>query len=103
MHAHAARYAPVETPHSSIPKAATNTTSEIDHNFSKAHRIVTSSIIPTVEAYAHHSQNVWEGSKVSPFQPIKKWENGPDLKDSSGNNFLRLQQTCHCPGMKSLR
>ncbi|PSK40248.1 DASH complex subunit ask1 [Elsinoe australis] len=36
---------------------------EIDHNFSKAHRIVTSSIIPTVEAYAHHSQNVWEGSK----------------------------------------
>ncbi|PNS16857.1 hypothetical protein CAC42_4821 [Sphaceloma murrayae] len=36
---------------------------EIDHNFSKAHRIVTSSIIPIVEAYAEHSQNVWEGSK----------------------------------------
>lgn len=36
---------------------------EIDHNFSKAHRIVTSSIIPIVEQYAKHSDAVWEGSK----------------------------------------
>lgn len=36
---------------------------EIDHNFSRAHRIVTSSILPIVEQYAHHSREVWEGSK----------------------------------------
>ena len=37
---------------------------EIDHNFSKAHRIVTASILPIVERYAEHSKDVWEGSKV---------------------------------------
>jgi DASH complex subunit ASK1 len=37
---------------------------EIDHNFSRAHRIVTSSILPVVEQYAEHSAAVWEGSKV---------------------------------------
>ncbi|KAK4985017.1 DASH complex subunit ask1 [Elasticomyces elasticus] len=36
---------------------------EIDHNFSRAHRIVTSSILPIVEQYAEHSKNVWEGAK----------------------------------------
>lgn len=40
--------------------------SEIDHNFSRAHRIVTTSILPVVEQYAEHSKNVWEGSKVFP-------------------------------------
>ncbi|KAJ9614668.1 DASH complex subunit ask1 [Cladophialophora chaetospira] len=37
--------------------------SEIDHNFSRAHRIVTSSILPIVEQYAVHSKEVWEGSR----------------------------------------
>jgi DASH complex subunit ASK1 len=37
---------------------------EIDHNFSRAHRIVTSSILPIVEQYGNHSRDVWEGSKV---------------------------------------
>ncbi|KAK4968699.1 hypothetical protein LTR28_001759, partial [Elasticomyces elasticus] len=37
--------------------------SEIDHNFSRAHRIVTSSILPIVEQYAEHSKHVWEGAK----------------------------------------
>lgn len=36
---------------------------EIDHNFSKAHRIVTTSILPVVEQYGEHSKNVWEASK----------------------------------------
>lgn len=36
---------------------------EIDHNFSRAHRIVTTSILPIVEQYAKHSEAVWEGSK----------------------------------------
>lgn len=36
---------------------------EIDHNFSKAHRIVTTSILPIVEQYGENSKNVWEASK----------------------------------------
>ncbi|KAK3390481.1 chromatin modification-related protein EAF7-domain-containing protein [Podospora didyma] len=36
---------------------------EIDHNFSKAHRIVTSSILPLVEQYGEHSRSVWDASK----------------------------------------
>ncbi len=40
------------------------TLQEIDSNFSKAHRIVTGSILPIVEQYAKHSSAVWEGSKV---------------------------------------
>ena len=40
---------------------------EIDHNFSRAHRIVTTSILPIVEQYAEHSKNVWEGSKVGAY------------------------------------
>lgn len=37
---------------------------EIDHNFSKSHRIVTSSILPLVEQYGEHSRAIWEASKV---------------------------------------
>lgn len=40
----------------------TNTT-EIDSNFSRAHRIVTTSILPLVEQYGEHSKAVWEASK----------------------------------------
>ncbi|OAT04321.1 hypothetical protein BDBG_00899 [Blastomyces gilchristii SLH14081] len=36
---------------------------QIDHNFSRAHRIVTTSILPTVEQYSGQSREVWEGSK----------------------------------------
>lgn len=37
---------------------------EIDQNFSQAHRIVTTSILPLVEQYTEHSRDVWEGAKV---------------------------------------
>ena len=47
-----------------IRSSTTNRILEIDHNFSRAHRIVTSSILPIVEQYAEHSSAVWEGSKV---------------------------------------
>lgn len=44
---------------------------EIDHNFSQAHRIVTTSILPLVEQYAENSRDVWEGAKVSiPLVPF---------------------------------
>lgn len=36
---------------------------EIDHNFSRAHRIVTTSVLPIVENYRENSNQVWEGSK----------------------------------------
>lgn len=37
---------------------------EIDSNFNRAHRIVTTSILPLVEQYGEHSRAVWEASKV---------------------------------------
>lgn len=46
-----------------LEQSITLTLQEIDHNFSRAHRIVTSSILPIVEQYAEHSHDVWEGSK----------------------------------------
>ncbi|KAI9890220.1 MAG: DASH complex subunit ask1 [Vezdaea aestivalis] len=46
-----------------LDQSITLTLQEIDHNFSRAHRIVTSSILPIIEQYATHSQAVWEGSK----------------------------------------
>ena len=47
-----------------LEQSITLTLQEIDSNFSKAHRIVTTSILPVVEEYARHSNDVWEGSKV---------------------------------------
>ncbi|PGH11105.1 hypothetical protein AJ79_05050 [Helicocarpus griseus UAMH5409] len=46
-----------------LEQSITLTLQEIDHNFSRAHRIVTTSILPTVEHYAEQSREVWEGSK----------------------------------------
>lgn len=46
-----------------LEQSITLTLQEIDHNFSRAHRIVTSSILPIVEKYAENSAAVWEGSK----------------------------------------
>ncbi|KAI9715941.1 MAG: DASH complex subunit ask1 [Chrysothrix sp. TS-e1954] len=46
-----------------LEQSITLTLQEIDHNFSRAHRIVTSKIIPVVEQYARNSDAVWEGSK----------------------------------------
>ncbi|KAB2574358.1 putative dash complex subunit ask1 protein [Lasiodiplodia theobromae] len=46
-----------------LEQSITLTLQEIDHNFSRAHRIVTGSILPVVEQYAKHSEAVWEGSK----------------------------------------
>ncbi|KAK5624904.1 hypothetical protein RRF57_000620 [Xylaria bambusicola] len=46
-----------------LEQSITLTLQEIDHNFSKAHRIVTTRILPLVEQYGEHSKNVWEASK----------------------------------------
>ncbi|KAF2762327.1 hypothetical protein EJ05DRAFT_205822 [Pseudovirgaria hyperparasitica] len=46
-----------------LEQSITLTLQEIDSNFSRAHRIVTTSIIPVVQEYAKHSEAVWEGSK----------------------------------------
>ena len=46
-----------------LEQSITLTLQEIDHNFSRAHRIVTSSILPIVTQYGDHSRQVWDGSK----------------------------------------
>ncbi|GAD96518.1 conserved hypothetical protein [Paecilomyces variotii No. 5] len=46
-----------------LEQSITLTLQEIDSNFSRAHRIVTTSILPIVEQYAEHSRDVWEGAK----------------------------------------
>ncbi|OBT75430.1 hypothetical protein VF21_05691 [Pseudogymnoascus sp. 05NY08] len=46
-----------------LEQTITLTLQEIDHNFSRAHRIVTTSILPIVEQYGKHSEAVWDGSK----------------------------------------
>ena len=46
-----------------LEQQITLTLQEIDSNFSKAHRIVTSSLLPIVEQYGRHSNDVWESSK----------------------------------------
>ncbi|KAJ5166870.1 uncharacterized protein N7482_005651 [Penicillium canariense] len=46
-----------------LEQSITLTLQEIDHNFSQAHRIVTTSILPLVEQYTEHSRDVWEGTK----------------------------------------
>lgn len=46
-----------------LEQSITLTLQEIDHNFSKAHRIVTTSILPVVEQYGENSNAIWEASK----------------------------------------
>ncbi|KAK9465190.1 DASH complex subunit Ask1-domain-containing protein [Lipomyces arxii] len=46
-----------------VEQSITLTLQEIDQNFSTSHRIITSSILPTVEQYALQSQAVWQSSK----------------------------------------
>lgn len=61
---------------------------EIDYNFSRAHRIVTTSILPIVEQYAKHSEAVWEGSKVGTLSQcsyLNILASNPAIH-SSGNN-----------------
>lgn len=69
-----------------LEQQITLTLQEIDSNFSKAHRIVTSSILPIVEDYAKHSNDVWEGSKVG-YQAQSSVRRL--ILASSGNNSSR--------------
>ncbi|TFB03790.1 DASH complex subunit ask1 [Trichoderma ghanense] len=43
-----------------LEQSITLTLQEIDHNFSKAHRIVTTGILPLVEQYGEHSRAFWK-------------------------------------------
>ncbi|RKF59762.1 DASH complex subunit ask1 [Golovinomyces cichoracearum] len=47
-----------------LEQSITLTLQEIDQNFSRAHAIVTSRILPIVEEYSKQSNAVWDGSKV---------------------------------------
>ncbi|KAJ5727760.1 hypothetical protein N7493_005580 [Penicillium malachiteum] len=46
-----------------LEQSITLTLQEIDQNFSQAHRIVTTSILPLIEQYTEHSRDVWDGAK----------------------------------------
>ncbi|KAL4809390.1 DASH complex subunit ask1 [Aspergillus unguis] len=46
-----------------LEQSITLTLQEIDHNFSRAHRIVTTSILPVVTQYSEASRDVYEGAK----------------------------------------
>lgn len=52
-----------------LEQSITRCLQDIDANFSKAHRIVSTSILPIIEQYAKHSNGVWEGSKVCTINP----------------------------------
>lgn len=91
--------------------ALTESRKEIDHNFSRAHRIVTSSILPIVERYREHSNSVWEGSKVwraghartlPPPTGLRALANRIDRFTSSGNNSSRLLPMSRYLDMRNL-
>ncbi|KAI5295582.1 DASH complex subunit ask1 [Ascosphaera acerosa] len=46
-----------------LEQQITLTLQEIDSNFSRAHRIVTTSILPIVDQHAEQSRRVWEGAR----------------------------------------
>ncbi|KAK4947604.1 DASH complex subunit ask1 [Elasticomyces elasticus] len=77
-----------------LEQSITLTLQEIDHNFSRAHRIVTSSILPVVEQYATHSKEVWEGSKFwkqffesSANVSLSGYEEQPSQHESTENTM----------------
>lgn len=74
-----------------LEQSITLTLQEIDSNFSKAHRIVTTSILPIVEDYARHSNDVWEGSKVS--TSVASLHADTDSMHSFGNNSSKPPPT----------
>ena len=74
---------------------------EIDHNFSKAHRIVTSSILPVVDQYAQHSRDVWEGSRfwkqffeASANVSLSGYQEGA-LEEDASHNDTTAQDTSY--------
>ncbi|KAG9530643.1 hypothetical protein KCU73_g1266, partial [Aureobasidium melanogenum] len=84
-----------------LEQSITLTLQEIDHNFSKAHRIVTSSILPVVDQYAQHSRDVWEGSRfwkqffeASANVSLSGYQEGA-LEDDVSHNDTTAQETSY--------
>ncbi|EPQ63807.1 Bgt-5181 [Blumeria graminis f. sp. tritici] len=63
-----------------LEQSITLTLQEIDQNFSRAHQVVTSSILPIVEKYSEHSSAFWkqffEASANVSLSGIEEQENG---------------------------
>ncbi|OJI97242.1 hypothetical protein ASPVEDRAFT_36653 [Aspergillus versicolor CBS 583.65] len=84
-----------------LEQSITLTLQEIDHNFSRAHHIVTTSVLPVVEQYSEASRDVWDGAKfwkqffeASANVSLSGYEEKPDqdttveetlTEDDSGN------------------
>ncbi|KAG9663312.1 hypothetical protein KCU69_g14565, partial [Aureobasidium melanogenum] len=67
----------------------------------KAHRIVTSSILPVVDQYAQHSRDVWEGSRfwkqffeASANVSLSGYQEGA-LEDDMSHNDTTAQETSY--------
>ncbi|KFH47773.1 DASH complex subunit-like protein [Hapsidospora chrysogenum ATCC 11550] len=59
---------------------------EIDHNFSKSHRIVTTSILPLVEQYGEHSRAFWKQFfEASANVSLSGYEEANNDGDTTGN------------------
>ncbi|EMC96666.1 hypothetical protein BAUCODRAFT_108492 [Baudoinia panamericana UAMH 10762] len=91
-----------------LEQSITLTLQEIDSNFSKAHRIVTSSILPVVEQYAKHSNEVWEGSKfwkqffeASANVSLSGYEEAPADDDVSHNETTTELETSDASDIRS--
>ncbi|KAL2221000.1 DASH complex subunit Ask1-domain-containing protein [Thermoascus aurantiacus ATCC 26904] len=72
-----------------LEQSITLTLQEIDHNFSRAHQILTTRILPIVEQYKEHSRDVWEGAKfwkqffeASANVSLSGYEEQPNNEDS---------------------
>ncbi|KAI1918315.1 DASH complex subunit ask1 [Ophidiomyces ophidiicola] len=78
-----------------LEQQITLTLQEIDHNFSKAHRIVTTGILPVVEQYAEQSRDVWEASKVSTHRFWKQFFESSANVSLSGYEEQPLDESSH--------
>ncbi|CAD0111317.1 unnamed protein product [Aureobasidium uvarum] len=72
----------------------------------KAHRIVTSSILPVVDQYAQHSRDVWEGSRfwkqffeASANVSLSGYQEGALEEDASHNDTTAQETTYNEPSV----
>lgn len=86
----------------------TMTLQEIDRNFSRCHRIITTSILPIIERYSLESSDVWNGSQfwkhffemsanvsLSGFEELN--DTGFDVQELSNLNSVDNQSPCASP------
>ncbi|KAG4304483.1 hypothetical protein PORY_002193 [Pneumocystis oryctolagi] len=89
-----------------LEQKITLTLYEIDANFNKCHRIVTTEILPIIERYAEHSRRVWEGSKfwkqffetsanvsLSGYEELSQDDATPEKEEDESTNAVQAPAT----------